>query len=276
MASTACTGSISDSDFNFIAQMAHWLGGSFAILIAVRILGRWCMWIVAVLFLTFFAVKEWWYDTNYEDCDERGSNLIDWLFYLLGVVIGILTILITDWTHSARVIQKCICGPDSNVACGFYSRLYQGQQVQVSGEDVEGIEEEEKDQNQYDVEKRVNKRREKNRLEMLPLNSTSDSMSDMDVSNDLPSAKRSPISASELAYSDILPGNGVVKNNTKNGILSPYSSSSLSLHNNPIEIRTSHSKIIVKTPRLPSLPRMNEGGGGDGSNGDTDQKQRQW
>jgi hypothetical protein len=36
------------------------------------------------------ALKEFWYDQNYETVDTRGSNLLDFSMYEIGIIAGLL------------------------------------------------------------------------------------------------------------------------------------------------------------------------------------------
>jgi hypothetical protein len=46
--------------------------------------------IVGGVALVAAAIKEFWYDQNYETTDERGSNLLDFSMYAVGIVLGLL------------------------------------------------------------------------------------------------------------------------------------------------------------------------------------------
>lgn len=119
--------------FDFVSQFAHALGGAFAIVASVMLFGHCFMWPAAGVFTLYAAVKEFWYDQNYESACDRGSNARDFGFYMLGVGVGILIVLIRVYTESAHVLQKCcrrkLPANWSLLDCGFcgcccgYTRL---------------------------------------------------------------------------------------------------------------------------------------------------------
>lgn len=67
-----------------VAQSAHlWFGGW-----VVFVFGLWTSPWWGVLAIAIFAgIKEGWYDQNYETAEVRGSNLRDFVFYVLGAVV---------------------------------------------------------------------------------------------------------------------------------------------------------------------------------------------
>ncbi len=74
--------------FNAISQMSHWLGGAFAVLAGYTLFGLKGMWLSVGAVFIGAAVKEFWFDYKYESTEVRGSSLEDFLFYILGLVIG--------------------------------------------------------------------------------------------------------------------------------------------------------------------------------------------
>ena len=82
---------ISDSDFNFVSQNAHVLGGIVAMLIPNLFWGPHYFLYITVA-MVIFATKEFWYDFKYETPEVRGSSLEDFLFYCVGILTGNLLI----------------------------------------------------------------------------------------------------------------------------------------------------------------------------------------
>lgn len=80
------------SFWNLVGELAHVGWGALIVLACAAIFGKWITWYVAILFMIYAAIKEFWYDQNYETPDERGSNLVDFLFYGVGVIIGIILV----------------------------------------------------------------------------------------------------------------------------------------------------------------------------------------
>lgn len=77
--------------FYFVAQMAHWLCGCLAVVWPVLIFGAWIKWYAAGFIVTYAAIKEFFYDENYESKIERGSNLEDFSFYTLGATLAVVS-----------------------------------------------------------------------------------------------------------------------------------------------------------------------------------------
>jgi hypothetical protein len=48
------------------------------------------MYATVPLFILYASLKEFWYDQNYETEEQRGSNLEDWGFYMIGLVSALL------------------------------------------------------------------------------------------------------------------------------------------------------------------------------------------
>jgi hypothetical protein len=75
--------------FAFVAANAHWLTGIFVVFGFVVFHRPTWLWYAVPSFAVLTAVKEFWYDQHYEIPEIRQSNLQDFLFYQLGVVIGL-------------------------------------------------------------------------------------------------------------------------------------------------------------------------------------------
>jgi ABC-type dipeptide/oligopeptide/nickel transport system permease component len=75
---------------NMAAQIAHALAGYAAVLTLV-LLGVPHAVVVACVIVTLYAlVKEFWWDYKYEDAVTRGSSLEDFVFYIVGLILGII------------------------------------------------------------------------------------------------------------------------------------------------------------------------------------------
>lgn len=79
---------ITDSEFNFLAQINHILFGAIMVF-APLALGSTHLWWFVVATVIGTAVKEFWYDKNYETPEARGSSLEDFLFYQLGMAVAL-------------------------------------------------------------------------------------------------------------------------------------------------------------------------------------------
>lgn len=80
---------ITDEEFDWLAQKSHMLGGACAIWGTIVLFGARWIWLAAVLMTAFAAAKEFWYDNIWETAEERGSNLRDFTFYLVGQVAAL-------------------------------------------------------------------------------------------------------------------------------------------------------------------------------------------
>jgi hypothetical protein len=72
------------------AQFAHFFTAAYL----VSQCGRWGhkgLIVGAVGMLLWATVKEGWYDEKYESPADRGSSLLDWSFYMAGMILGLLT-----------------------------------------------------------------------------------------------------------------------------------------------------------------------------------------
>jgi hypothetical protein len=79
--------------FNEVAQASHFFIAAWAIGTSEAIWrGNAKFW--ACLGVVFFAaVKEFWYDHTYESPQTRGSDLEDFLFYVLGAAAELLILI---------------------------------------------------------------------------------------------------------------------------------------------------------------------------------------
>jgi hypothetical protein len=79
---------ISKRLWDITSQMSHF-GCSAALMLVIRIHTSPRVAIIALVFaLAIAAGKEFWYDYHYETVDERGSSLLDFVMYALGLVLG--------------------------------------------------------------------------------------------------------------------------------------------------------------------------------------------
>jgi hypothetical protein len=78
--------------------MSHWLAGCLFVMGFTYLFGPGAEWWCVLIFTAYAAIKEFWYDQNYETAEVRGSNLEDFSFYMVGVTLAVILILIkTKW-----------------------------------------------------------------------------------------------------------------------------------------------------------------------------------
>lgn len=80
--------------FQFVASMAHLFCGMCLFLIVTMFWGLDPLIYVGPAFVGLTALKEFWYDANYEDLATRGSNLLDFSMYNLGALLGLCLYLL--------------------------------------------------------------------------------------------------------------------------------------------------------------------------------------
>ena len=88
MANQASNGGISEKFFNYVAQMAHWATMAFGILTLALFFGWTGVIVSNLLGITYAAWHEFYCDPRHENRETRGSDLEEYLFLLLGLVIG--------------------------------------------------------------------------------------------------------------------------------------------------------------------------------------------
>ena len=78
------------NNINVIAQFAH-AGVSYAILLTLgKFHPGWVLW-AGLGIVAYAAVKEFWYDANYETPKQSFmNNLTDFIFYNVGVWLAVL------------------------------------------------------------------------------------------------------------------------------------------------------------------------------------------
>jgi hypothetical protein len=75
---------------NIVAQIAHTLAG-YAAIVTLILLGVPHAVVIASVSVTLYAlVKEFWWDYKYEDAVTRGSSVEDFVFYIVGLILGIV------------------------------------------------------------------------------------------------------------------------------------------------------------------------------------------
>lgn len=79
--------------FNRVAQISHTLGGLVLVAYTALIFNIKALWISVPIFTLVTAWKEFYWDEHFESPEERGSNLVDFLFYCLGQILGLLVLL---------------------------------------------------------------------------------------------------------------------------------------------------------------------------------------
>lgn len=85
---------IPNSTFNFVAQMTHVLGGSLLTLAPVYLFGDESLIYSVPIVLVIAAFKEFYIDYKYEDADTRGSSLLDFIMYCVGICVTLLLVWI--------------------------------------------------------------------------------------------------------------------------------------------------------------------------------------
>lgn len=76
------------NDPRFLAQIAHALGAYSVVLTAEYFGGHKICILFAALFVIYAAVKEFWYDANFELPKQTTfDNVLDFTFYMVGIVV---------------------------------------------------------------------------------------------------------------------------------------------------------------------------------------------
>lgn len=83
------------NDPNFLAQSAHFFGSYAAMLTAEALWGHTGSIITGIVFMLAAALKEFWYDANYELPKQTAfDNILDFSFYGVGTIAGLLVDLL--------------------------------------------------------------------------------------------------------------------------------------------------------------------------------------
>jgi multisubunit Na+/H+ antiporter MnhB subunit len=84
------------NDPTYLAQAAHLLGAYSVMITAGHFWGHVGCIIAAIVFTALTAVKEFWYDANYEIPKQTNfDNILDFSMYAVGTIIGLLIVLLT-------------------------------------------------------------------------------------------------------------------------------------------------------------------------------------
>ena len=76
--------------WDFTAQSGHAMAGYIVVTKVKQHHGMHAALIAAAVGTVASAMKEFWYDQNYETVDTRGSNLLDFSMYEIGIIAGLL------------------------------------------------------------------------------------------------------------------------------------------------------------------------------------------
>ena len=79
---------VDEKEFDFVAQLSHLGWGIAVVLLADKLFHRAAS--MAILWIIYAAIKEFYWDYKYETPEVRGSSAKDYLFQVLGALIGIL------------------------------------------------------------------------------------------------------------------------------------------------------------------------------------------
>jgi len=78
---------------NIFDQIGHFLG-AYSVVLTIFIFHVPYWLYISALGVTIWAIgKEFWYDEHYEDAAVRGSSLLDFTFYMVGLAAGIAVCL---------------------------------------------------------------------------------------------------------------------------------------------------------------------------------------
>ena len=75
--------------FNFTGQAAHFFAAAYLMSTIRRHASFHHSFIAYVVGLSAAAIKEFWYDYKYETAEERGSSLLDFTMYAVGLSLGL-------------------------------------------------------------------------------------------------------------------------------------------------------------------------------------------
>jgi hypothetical protein len=83
---------VSDSEFDFVAQVSHFGWGMLSVALPTALAGPVVGLLGGGVYVLYAAVKEFWYDERYESPAVRGSSSRDFLVQLIGVATAVLLI----------------------------------------------------------------------------------------------------------------------------------------------------------------------------------------
>lgn len=75
--------------WDFTGQAAHLMAGYIAVSTVHRHTSSKATKIVAIVGVGAAAFKEFWWDYHYEDVATRGSSLLDFSMYCVGIILGL-------------------------------------------------------------------------------------------------------------------------------------------------------------------------------------------
>lgn len=81
---------VPDNVWNIVAQISHVLGGCIISLLPVYFMGNGSLKFSIPIFLGIAALKEFWFDYRFETPDERGSSLLDFTMYCVGILFTLI------------------------------------------------------------------------------------------------------------------------------------------------------------------------------------------
>lgn len=83
------------NNVNFLAQAGHLLAGYAIVLTAAFLSGTLAVIIISCLLIVYAALKEFWYDANFESPKQTATdNWLDFSFYIIGMIIGLSVIFL--------------------------------------------------------------------------------------------------------------------------------------------------------------------------------------
>lgn len=75
---------------NEVSQIAHALAGALAVLGVQALFGPRWVWLAAAAMTLFAAIKEFWFDVDFENAQTAGNGLEDFLFYQAGIAAALI------------------------------------------------------------------------------------------------------------------------------------------------------------------------------------------
>lgn len=98
---------IPENEYYKICDRVHFLF-SYAVILTVMIFSswhsQWWTYGTIILLTVGTAIKEFWYDQNFEPVEIRGSNLRDFLGYLYGNCMAMFTLVIWCELHKYGIL----------------------------------------------------------------------------------------------------------------------------------------------------------------------------
>lgn len=83
------------NDPKVLAQFGHFFGAYSIVMTAHHIFGKLITMAVIAALIVYAAIKEFWYDAKYEiPTQSVWDNLLDFTFYVLGMIVSGLVVFI--------------------------------------------------------------------------------------------------------------------------------------------------------------------------------------